>query len=174
MASASATSYSQPCSAASAGCRSGPLATYDGWKAKGRHVRRGERALSLWRPIAVKRTVEDDDEPQMVTRFILKPFWFTLAQTDGPAVDAAPLPDWDRGRALRALQIAEIPFDLLDGNVQGFARGRAIAVSPVAAMPAKTTFHEVPMSSWATRTPRSATGRICPAACARQKRSRWR
>src|SRR5262249_4845661 len=39
--------------------------------------------------------------------------------------------------------VQEIPFDLPDGNTQGYARGRSIAVSPVAAMPAKTTFHEL-------------------------------
>ena len=31
----------------------------------------------------------------------------------------------------------------MDGNCQGYARGRTIAVSPVAAMPFKTTFQEV-------------------------------
>lgn len=30
-----------------------------------------------------------------------------------------------------------------DGNCQGFARGRSIAVSPMAANPLKTTFHEL-------------------------------
>src|SRR5262245_33596002 len=38
----------------------GPLATFPGWKVKGRHVRRGERALWLWMPIIVKRTVTTD------------------------------------------------------------------------------------------------------------------
>ena len=32
---------------------------------------------------------------------------------------------------------------MLNGNVQGYARQRTIAVSPVAALPVKTTFHEV-------------------------------
>src|SRR5207244_10193906 len=30
-----------------------------------------------------------------------------------------------------------------DGNCQGYARGRTIAISPVAAMPFKTRFHEL-------------------------------
>jgi len=32
---------------------------------------------------------------------------------------------------------------MLDGNCQGYARLRTIAVSPIAAMPFKTTFHEL-------------------------------
>src|SRR2546428_7780454 len=64
----------------------GPLATFPGWKAKSRHVKRGERALWLWMPVTVKRTVTDDDDREQavpVTRFILKPHWVTLAQTEG-------------------------------------------------------------------------------------------
>src|SRR6476661_3022552 len=31
----------------------------------------------------------------------------------------------------------------MNGNVQGYAKGRAIAINPLAHMPAKTTFHEL-------------------------------
>ena len=31
----------------------------------------------------------------------------------------------------------------MNGNIQGFASGRTIAISPVAALPQKTTFHEI-------------------------------
>ena len=55
----------------------------------------------------------------------------------------ATLPTWDHARALAALGITEVPFDPTDGNCQGFARQRSIAVSPVAALPSKTRFHEV-------------------------------
>ena len=41
------------------------------------------------------------------------------------------------------LGITEIPFDLLDGNCQGYAKDRSIAVSPLAALPYKTLFHEM-------------------------------
>ena len=46
-------------------------------------------------------------------------------------------------KALAALNVNEIPFELLNGNVQGYARKREIAVSPIAALPLKTTFHEL-------------------------------
>lgn len=124
----------------------GPLASFQAWKGKGRHVRRGERALWLWMPLACKRTVTQDDgtdATELVTRFALKPHWFVYAQTEGRELEAPAIPEWDRARALSALDVAEIPFDLPDGNVQGFARGRAIALNPLAAMPAKTTFHEL-------------------------------
>src|SRR5262249_22417921 len=83
----------------------GPLATYDGWKAKGRYVRKGQRAISLWRPITVKQEpAQEGDEPTLVTRFVLRPFWFTLAQTDGKDVELVPVAEWDKARALSALQ----------------------------------------------------------------------
>src|SRR2546425_796556 len=124
----------------------GPLASYQTWKGKGRHVKRGERALWLWMPLTLKRTVTRDDgteDTETFTRFALKPHWFVYAQTEGREMPAPTIPEWERSRALAALDIAEIPFDLPDGNTQGFARGRSIAISPVAAMPAKTTFHEL-------------------------------
>jgi hypothetical protein len=43
---------------------------------------------------------------------------------------------------LAALDVIEVPFDTLDGNVLGFARGRSIAVSPINPLPHKTRFHE--------------------------------
>lgn len=44
---------------------------------------------------------------------------------------------------LASLDITEIPFDLTDGNCQGYARARTVAVSPVAGNPFKTLFHEL-------------------------------
>src|SRR5262245_36896911 len=124
----------------------GPLASYQAWKQHGRHVRRGERALWLWMPLTMRRSVTREDgseETETYTRFALKPHWFVYAQTEGREMPVPAIPEWNRTRALATLDVTEIPFDLPDGNVQGFARGRSIAISPVAAMPAKTTFHEL-------------------------------
>jgi hypothetical protein len=41
------------------------------------------------------------------------------------------------------LNVTETAFDSIDGNVQGFARSRSIAVSPLNPLPHKTTFHEL-------------------------------
>ncbi|MFN7946533.1 MAG: ArdC family protein [Blastocatellia bacterium] len=126
------------------GIQPGPICTYQGWRAKGRQVRRGEKAIVLCMPVTCRREAEADDERDAVfTRFIYKPHWFVLGQTDGEPVEMPSVPEWNRAQALTALGIGEIAFDLPDGNVLGFARGRSIAISPVNPMPLKTTFHEL-------------------------------
>jgi hypothetical protein len=128
------------------GITPGPIATFMSWKAKGRAVRKGERALVLCMPVTCKRRepLEQDDPetPTTFTRFMYVPRWFALSQTDGVGVEPERVGEWDAVRALAALQIAEVPFAHLDGNCQGYASGRTIAVSPVAAAPIKTRFHE--------------------------------
>jgi hypothetical protein len=124
----------------------GPLATFPRWKALGRHVRKGEKALTLCMPVTVKRDTEHPDgteKADVFTRFVYKPHWFVLTQTEGADVSPMPIPHWDRSMALASLDVAEVPFDACDGNVMGFARGRTIAISPVNPMPHKTTFHEL-------------------------------
>src|SRR4029077_16312731 len=56
---------------------------------------------------------------------------------------APAIPAWDRARALQTLKVEEIPFEMMNGNCQGYAKGRQVAINPVAQMPAKTTFHEL-------------------------------
>src|SRR4051812_20418151 len=127
------------------GITPGPLSTFPGWKAKGRYVRKGEKAIVLCMPVTCKRTpdADDPDAPQTFTRFIYRPRWFVLAQTDGAELPPEPVPAWNRHDALTRLNIEPIPFDLTDGNCQGFARGRGVAVSPLAAHPFKTLIHEI-------------------------------
>jgi len=128
------------------GIEPGPIATYQRWRELGRHVRRGEKAITLCRPVRVTRTTTADDgteETTAATWFVYKPFWFVLAQTEGKDIEPAPVPSWDRARALATLNVAEVPFDHTDGNCLGFARDRFIAVNPVNPMPHKTTFHEL-------------------------------
>jgi antirestriction protein ArdC len=130
------------------GITPGPLATFPRWKALGRYVRKGERAIVLCQPLTIRRKGEPtdantDNEPEAFTRFVYRNSWFVLSQTSGADLPPAPIPSWDRTRALAALDITEEAFAHMDGNVQGYARQRVIAVSPVAAMPHKTTFHEV-------------------------------
>lgn len=131
----------------------GPLSTFPGWREKGRYVRKGEKAITLCQPVTVKR--KPTDHPSAVSalnaeqpaetfmRFICRPRWFVLAQTDGQDVEPAPIPAWDQAQAFETLGIAEEPFKSTDGNCHGYARQRTIAVSPVAALPYKTRFHEL-------------------------------
>ena len=128
------------------GIRPGPLATYPRWQEFGRHVKKGEKALTLCMPLTVKKTRTQEDGTEEVdafTRFVYRPHWFVLAQTEGAEVPPTPIPPWDAGRALQTLGIDEIPFDLTDGNCLGFARGRSIAISLLTPLPHKTRFHEL-------------------------------
>jgi len=124
----------------------GPIATFQRWKELGRYVRRGEKAITLCRPVTVKRTTTADDSTDEIiaaTFFVYRPQWFVMAQTEGKPVAEPVTPTWDKDRALSALDIQEIPFDLMDGNCLGFARQRSIAVNPVNSLPHKTRFHEL-------------------------------
>jgi antirestriction protein ArdC len=128
------------------GITPGPIATFPRWKELGRHVRRGEKALTLCQPVTIKRerASEGEEVEDTFTRFVWRPSWFVLSQTDG-AGEPAPIaaPGWDADAALAALSIERTPFELMDGNCQGYARGRSVAVSPIAENPVKTLVHEL-------------------------------
>ena len=129
------------------GLQPGPINTFPKWQELGRHVKRGERALMLCMPITCKRREETDNDESngegTFTSFVYKARWFVLAQTEGEDLQPQVIPEWDAKRALAALDIELIPFDSTDGNCQGFARKRQIAINPVAQLPHKTLFHEL-------------------------------
>ncbi|MGH9242280.1 MAG: ArdC-like ssDNA-binding domain-containing protein [Vicinamibacterales bacterium] len=128
------------------GIQPGPIATFPKWRELGRFVRRGEKAITLCQPVTVKRTVEDDqhqDQEIAFTRFVYKPHWFVLAQTEGNPLAEPTTPTWNAEKALKSLGVTEVPFDHIDGNCLGFARGRSIAINPVNPLPHKTRFHEL-------------------------------
>jgi hypothetical protein len=52
-------------------------------------------------------------------------------------------PGFDLDTALGTLHITRMAFDEINGNIQGFARQREIAINPLAGLPHKTTFHEI-------------------------------
>jgi len=148
----------------------GPIHTFKGWLDLGRHVRKGEKAITLCMPVLVKRKLSKQKlEPQPanaiegaerqsnrlvdvpatevvtanVTLFTFKPHWFVLSQTEGEPYRAQELPDWSESRALPALSIERVKFERTDGNCQGYALERSVSVSPIAALPHKTLVHEV-------------------------------
>jgi hypothetical protein len=137
------------------GITPGPIATFNGWKEQKRYVRKSERAIVLCMPVTCKRKgetestaerrpeAEEGNTAATFIRFVYRPNWFVLAQTDGHAIEATAVGQWDGTRALQALDISEEPFLSTDGNCQGYARQRTIAVSPVAELPFKTRFHEL-------------------------------
>jgi antirestriction protein ArdC len=122
----------------------GPINTYPGWQKLKRQVRKGEKAIWLCMPLTRKMKDEASGEDQtVISTFIWKAHWFVLAQTEGEPVAMPEMPAWDKARALTTLNITKAPFTTTDGNVQGYARKREVAISPVAAMPHKTLFHEL-------------------------------
>lgn len=130
----------------------GPIATLQRWNELGRNVKQGEKAIVLCMPVSVRPRDQDGAEPagqtegppRLKTIFVWKPRWFVLDQTDGaPLPEAVEIPSWDEDRALDVLAIRRVPFALADGNVQGYAENRSVAVSPLAELPAKTLFHEL-------------------------------
>ena len=129
----------------------GPIHTFKGWRDLGRHVKKGENAITLCMPVTVKDkklkdrlTAVDPNAPvHSKTIFVYRNHWFVLSQTDGEPYVPVPIPDWNEDLALQSLKIERTPFNSLDGNCQGFAVGRKVAVSPIAALPHKTLFHEL-------------------------------
>src|SRR5215510_5470588 len=108
------------------------------------------RGIALGPIASCKRTITEqgpdgtESETQITfKRFVFRRNWFMLSQTDGAAYQIPSIPAWDRARALQTLNDQEIPFEMMNGNCQGYATGRQIAINLVAQMPAKTTFHEL-------------------------------
>ena len=131
------------------GLELGPINTFPGWQALGRNVKRGERALVLCMPITRKvrneqtQETDSEDSERTFTSFAYKARWFVVSQTVGDELTPTSLSDWDSERALKALQIERITFTETDGNCQGYAKRRQIAINPVAQLPHKTLFHEL-------------------------------
>ena len=131
------------------GLEPGPINTFPGWQELGRTVKRGERALTLCMPITRKAREEEaqnsegENGERTFTSFVYKPRWFVVSQTVGDEFTPPALTEWQSERALAALDIQEIPFTHTDGNCQGYAKKRQIAINPVAQLPHKTRFHEL-------------------------------
>ena len=127
-----------------------PIASYNHWMELGRTVRKGEKALALFMPVTIKQkekdagTGEEVETGKVFTRFMMKKNWFSLDQTDGDEYqEPIAIASWNAEQALQKLDIIESSFAMVNGNVQGYAIGRSIAVSPLAEYPHKTRFHEL-------------------------------
>ncbi len=121
------------------GVKPGPMATYPRWKDLGRHIRKGEKAITLKR----KQESAADSSSATFTRFVYRSRWFVLSQTEGAELPEPSIPEWDAARALATLDIDEVEFGSTDGNTMGYARERSIALNPLNPLPHKTRFHEL-------------------------------
>ena len=122
-----------------------PIATYKRWSELGRQVKKGEKAIALVMPVTIsKKDGAGEKTGEVFSMFTLRNNWFTLDQTEGTEYNPEPvIPAWCKVKALETLQITEIKFDSPNGNSQGYAQGKNIAINPVAALPHKTRFHEL-------------------------------
>jgi len=123
----------------------GPIATYKQWQSLGRQVKKGSEAIYLTLPVIIDEKDANGNKTGKQKRlFLPKKAWFFLSQTEGEEyVAEVKSAVWNKERALKSLDITQIPFDKADGNCQGFARGRSVAVSDIAVLPHKTLFHEL-------------------------------
>ena len=128
----------------------GPLNTYRGWLERKRQVRKRERGITLCMPMPFKKTTQTENaehaestEPETRYAFRFRSYWFVLAQTEGEETCITAIPGFDLETALSSLNITRTDFDEINGNIQGFAKQREIAVNPLATLPHKTTFHEI-------------------------------
>ncbi|HEY7348135.1 MAG TPA: ArdC family protein [Ktedonobacterales bacterium] len=121
-----------------------PVASYNRWKSLGRQVMRGERAKEIIVPIIVNMDGKEPGEKvEKLIGFKQIPGVFGLSQTVGKELPPAPIPGWDFTQALGKLAITDVPFEETNGNMQGYSRGREMAINPVAVNPDKTRFHEI-------------------------------
>lgn len=118
-----------------------PINTFNGWKKLGRFVKKGEKAIALLMPVITK----DDEGNVDKVFFMAKKNWFGLSQTDGAEYIAEPMPEFNIDKALSELSITRESFNLVSGNVQGYAKPsqKVIAINPLASDAFKTTVHEM-------------------------------
>jgi len=128
----------------------GPIGTYTTWQKLGRQVKKGQRAIVLCMPITFKKAIKvkdedgnEHDDEAVISTFVYRPYWFVMSQTDGDDLTFAPIPGWDRDRALAALGIEIVDFDMTNGNILGYAKEHAVAISPLAPHPENVLFHEI-------------------------------
>lgn len=122
-----------------------PIATYKGWQAVNRHVKRGAKAKMIIRPITVKLKDELDEagNPKTIQRFKPVRAVFPISDTEGEPLPDIELPTWSKARALGELGIKQVAFENFNGNVQGYSEWRTFAINPVAKYPIKTMMHEL-------------------------------
>jgi len=129
------------------GMQLGPIASFMAWKDKGRSVKKGAKAIALCMPVTCKGKKENEageTEEFSFAKFTWKNNWFVLSDTEGEDfAHEAKTAAWSPEKALEALEVSQVAFEHTDGNCQGYAFARNIAINPVAALPHKTRFHEL-------------------------------
>lgn len=133
----------------------GPVASFKVWKDRGGCVRKGEKALFVNIPYTVTLKTkpltltddaeQDENEPRKITLFAWKPCVFTLAQVDIDTVENIKPAriKWSFDKMLDTLDIPVVPFESINGNLQGYTTSKGIAINPVAEDRTMTALHEI-------------------------------
>lgn len=120
-----------------------PQNTYKGWLSLSRQVKKGSKAKFIYVPMFRK---ERDEKGQVIEErlsgFRLVPCMFGVSETEGDDLPPWEPPTWSKDLAQEKLGIEQVPYDSVDGNAQGWSRGREYALNPVCRYPFKTTIHE--------------------------------
>jgi len=144
-----------------------PIKTFKQWRETSRDVKKGEKALELCMPVTKiwykytknKRAIPSGTPKEQINKmlasgeiekfqykdFMFKKYWFALSQTTGEEFSPDDVNiNWNKDKALKKLEINEVPFQTLNGNAQGYATfNNEIAINPLAQLPIKTLFHEI-------------------------------
>ena len=129
-----------------------PINCFTGWNKLGRTIKKGEKALWLWMPLGQGYTkVKDENgEEKLVPSYVkfgFKNRWFALSQTEGKEIEPEKLelPNFSFNKIYDFYGIKLVPFEKMNGNVQGYAdtKARTLAINPLAEDPEMTILHEV-------------------------------
>jgi hypothetical protein len=119
-----------------------PVASMKRWNALGRRIIAGSKAYEVIAPIFAKKDKYDPEAEPIIVGFRGLRRIFMYSQTEGEEPPEVPIPEWDTELMLATLGITRMQFRRNDSNLQGYARGRSIAINPFAVHPEKTLFHE--------------------------------
>ena len=130
-----------------------PINTFKKWNALDRRIKAGSKALYLWIPVGTyvnKKKDEITGEEKITSIFTKYKYvnrWFAMSQTEGKDFNpaTATLGDFDFSKVYKELKIKLIPFEKINGNVQGYAytAKKELAINPIAQDPEMTILHEV-------------------------------
>lgn len=121
-----------------------PVATYRRWQEMGRQVKKGAKAKMIVRPVPVYGKNEQGEKEQKFVAFKPINSVFPLSDTEGEELQKpTETPRWDANMACENLLITKQDFDKTNGNIQGYAQKRSLAINPLAAFPLETMAHEL-------------------------------
>src|SRR5262249_25667255 len=112
------------------------IASGSRWKSLDRTPKPGARRYEVSVPRMIQGYEPDPDDPDKRKRverlvgFQAVRAVYTLSDTEGADLAPRPVPGWDEAKALEKLGIRRVPFEHVNGNLQGYSHGLEVAVNP--------------------------------------------